>query len=151
MSRFGRKASVGVVVTALAVLASCGGNSTGPKTADLSGAWKWSANVSNSTAATSCVISGGFAISQTGSNFTAQASTFGESCTSPQGPANAVYSGFMSGSGQISGATATYSFAGCSFTGTATGTPVNRVSGTARCSDVDGPTYPFDGTFVMSR
>jgi len=151
MSRFGRKASAGAVVTALAVLASCGGSSTGPKAADLSGNWKWSANVTNSTVATSCVISGGFAISQTGSNFTAQASTFGEHCTSPEGPANAIFSGFFSGSGQISGETTTYSFAGCSFTGTATGTPVNRVTGTARCSNVEGPNYPFDGTFVISR
>jgi len=151
MSRIARQASVGVVVTTLAVLASCSGNSTGPKAADLSGRWKWSANVSNSTVATSCVIAGGFAISQTGSNFTAQSPTFGESCTSSEGQANAVFSGFLSGSGEISGATVTYSFAGCSFTGTATGTPLNLVSGTARCTDVDGPNYPFDGTFVMSR
>ena len=137
-------------MAALAVVVSCD-NSTGPKAADLSGGWKWSANVSNSTLSTSCVLSGGFGISQRGSNFTAEAVTYGESCISPEGQGNAIYSGLLSGNGQISGATATYSFAGCNFTGTITGTPVNRVSGTATCSDVAGPSYPFDGTFVMSR
>ena len=141
-------------MTAFAVLTSCGDNPTGPNGVDLSGGWKWSANVSNSTVATSCVISGGFKISQAGSNFTAESSTFGESCISPQGQGGAVFSGLLSGSGQLSGATATFSFAGCSFTGTARGTPgfpVNQLSGTARCSNVDGPNYLFDGTFVMSR
>ena len=151
MSRFGRKASVGVVLAAVALLTSCVGDSTGPKVADLSGGWKWSANVSNATVATSCVISGGFDVSQNGSNFTAEAPTFGESCTSAEGQGNAIYSGFLSGSGQISGATATFSFAGCSFSGTVTGTPVSQVSGTASCSNVEGPNYLFDGTFVMSR
>jgi hypothetical protein len=136
----------------LVLVASCGGDSTGPNsTRDLNGNWTISANYNNAQLQTSCALNGSLSIAQSGTTFTGQVSGSILTCAGPGGNASGNADGPVTG-GQINGNTVSYNNGECTYTGTITGSPANRAVGSTACSvAIGGTTYPFTGTFVVSR
>ncbi|HEY7195486.1 MAG TPA: hypothetical protein VH439_17215 [Gemmatimonadales bacterium] len=145
------------VVAGCAVVAACGSSgdaSTGPKAPlNIGGGWSLSVAVSNAAVGMSCQGSGLVSLVQIGSNFTGYVTNSGLVCTGANG---ATAGGSMDGpltGGQIDGTTVTVSDgSGCSYTGTASGSPVNRIDGHVTCMvPLNGTVYPFTGPFVATR
>jgi len=135
----------------LVLVASCGGDSTGPNSTDLNGNWTIAATYNNAQLQTTCTLNGSLSIAQSGTTFTGQVSGSVLTCASPGGNASSNGDGPVTG-GQINGNTVSYNDGQCTYTGTITGSPANRVEGSTACSvAIGGTAYPFTGTFVVSR
>jgi hypothetical protein len=139
----------------LALATACGGDGTGPSgPPSVAGNWQYSLNVSNAPLATSCSSSGMLTVTQSGSQFSGNASGL-TSCSGPGGQFTEQTAGPIGG-GQISGSNVSFQFplfeAGCTATGTFTGTPPNAMSGQASCTvAVSGQTVTLTGTWQASR
>ena len=134
------------------LVASCGGDSTGPNsTRDIEGNWTIAANYNNAQLQTTCTLNGSASIAQSGTTFTGQVTGSIVTCAGPGGTTSGNADGAVTG-GQINGSTLSYNNGECSYTGTITGTPANRVEGDTDCDvAIGGTTYPFTGTWVLSR
>lgn len=135
----------------LAALVACGGDATGPQAPDINGSWQLTGTINNASLGITCQAAGDVAINQSGATFTGQVSNSQEVCSDGTNTTSGTIDGPITG-GQISGTTATYSDGECTYTGTVSGTPANRIAGAVHCSvSVQGQTYPFDGTWQVSR
>jgi hypothetical protein len=138
-----------VILTA----AACGGDSTGPSDSTISvgGTWNLQANVSNSAVQVSCILVGQVSISQSGAQFNGQASNTQGKCSGPGGTFPFTGDGPLSG-GSISGNQVSYTDGICSYTGSASGRPVNLIQGNVSCNfPVQGTNIPMSGTWQLSR
>ena len=137
------------------VLTACGGggDSGGPSTpVDIDGTWNYSVTVSNSTVQVSCNTTGTMVINQAGDQATGTYSGQGE-CNGPGGSTGQQpVAGNVSG-GKINGNKVSFGDQeGCSYSGTASGTPTNAMGGNASCVvGVQGTNYTFRGTWSASR
>jgi len=135
------------------VATACGGNSsTGPSgPMSIAGTWSFSVNVSNSGLSTSCTAQGQVTINQNSSQFNGTYSD-ASTCTGPGGTTSSNNAGNISG-GQISGSQVSFSDdGGCNYTGTGSGSPVNRLSGNVSCTyAISGQNYTFSGTWQASK
>jgi hypothetical protein len=141
-------------LTAL-VLAACGGDGTGPsQSVSLTGGWQYAFNVSNSAAALSCTGTGSMTLTQSGSQFSGAANG-ATACSGPGGELTDQGTTSVTG-GQINGTQVSLQFqlfeAGCTGTGTASGTPTNSMNGTATCTFAYlGQQVTMTGTWQASR
>ena len=153
MPRLTRFAAVSLVVGAVAAVAACGSSSTAPTAVpDISGTWTVGASVSNAGLQVTCSLQGTATVQQSGSNFTGNFTGSTTTCTGPGGTVAGNADGPITG-GQIVGSTVSYNDGqGCAYTGTVTGTPANRIQGSATCQlAVAGQTYTFTGTWTAGR
>lgn len=142
------------VVAAVAAvgLAGCGGSdSTGPSPApNIAGRWIYGVNLSNAPLQVSCQGSGEFDVSQSGNSFSGTGSGT-MTCTGPGGSFTDATGGSIGG-GQITGNEVTFTDGECSYHGTFSGTPPNRMSGTVGCPvAISGTVYQFTGTWQAGR
>lgn len=114
------------------VVVACGGSGvTGPSgPANIAGSWTLSVNL------TSCTARAAVVLQQSGANFSgSQAGT--ETCP-PFGDASIdgpIISGAVAGASVSFAGALPFDGAGCVYTGTATGSPANRMSGPVTCFD----------------
>ena len=142
-----------ILVFATAVLAACGGgDSSGPSgDINVAGTWNYQANISNSGVALSCIATGTLTITQQGSQFSGQATNSTGLCTGPGGSAPFDANGPITG-GTVSGNSITYTDGICTYTGNASGNPINKVAGTVTCNfPIQGQNIPMTGTWQISR
>lgn len=144
---------VGIRQTVIVLLlAACGGgDGTGTSVASIAGVWSTSIGVSNSQVNLSCQFTGTATLSQSGTTFNGSYS--GTSlCTGPGGSTSDPSTGVIGG-GQITGSHVTFTDDdGCNYSGTITGSPANRISGTVSCLfAISGQTYTFTGTWQVNR
>jgi hypothetical protein len=128
---------------------ACGGDSTGPSdsTPSLAGGWNIQANISNSAAALTCIATGDLSLTQQGAQFSGSTTNSTGTCSGPGGTAAFDANGPISG-GQISGSQVSFTDGVCSYTGNATGSPVNLVKGDVSCNfPVQGQNLPMNGTW----
>ena len=143
-----------LALVALSAVVSCGGGgSTGPSLPSVDGDWHLTALVRNN-GPVSCFIDGALTISQSGDHFTGQVSGSTRYCLTTT-PGDSTDEGDVDGS--ITGGTIThnvtlsFSEGGCFFKD---GLIVDAqpVNGGAICNlSYQGQSYPFDGTFQLSR
>lgn len=137
----------------LAFLAlGCGDDApTEPEILNIEGTWSYSESFSSSSAELSCQADGTIAISQDGSNFTGSFNQQGV-CTDSEGT---VYDNSGSGTvegGHLEGNQALFSTGSCDYTGTSSGNPPDRVSGSVSCIiAVEGANYDLTGTWTATR
>jgi hypothetical protein len=130
----------------------CGSDSGGPATpVDISGAWNFTVDISNSTLLTACTATGTIDVTQSGGQASGSYDQ-SVSCTGPAGTNQTSLSGVISG-GKVSGTKVTFGDdGGCKYTGTATGDPATAMSGSVRCTlTVNAASYLFSGTWSASR
>jgi hypothetical protein len=141
-----------IALGAIAAVSCGGGDSTGPdSTRDIGGNWNGTATYNNAQLQITCTFSGSVSIVQSGTNFTGQVTGSVITCIGAGGASSGSGDGPITG-GQVNGNTLSYSNGGCTYTGTITGTPANRVEGDVSCDvAIGGTTYPFDGTWQISR
>jgi hypothetical protein len=153
MSRYPCMTALVIAASLSLALAACGGSdATAPDTvANIAGTWNLSETFSNSSQGISCNATGNVLIAQTGATFTGQVTGSTATCTTPSGPFTSNVDGSITG-GQINGNSVTYSDGTCNWTGTVSGSPINRVSGNLNCTlAVSGQNYPFSGTWQITR
>lgn len=141
-----------LLVGAALAITACGGDSTGPKVANIAGLWNYTDNTSSSSAGISCNSSGTVQINQTGSNFTGTANATSGTCTDSFGTTvdNTGTSGISGG--QITANQVSFQTQGCLFTGTISGNPANAMTGTETCTvAISGTNYTFTGPWQASR
>ncbi|HEY7235476.1 MAG TPA: hypothetical protein VH539_15080 [Gemmatimonadaceae bacterium] len=143
------------VVAACSLVAACGASSDatapqGPR--NIGGGWSVAIAMSNASLRITCQGNGLMSLVQTGTNFTGYVSNSGLLCTGPGGSAGGSWDGPLTG-GQVSGSEVSMSDdTGCSYNGTASGNPVNRIDGHVTCMvPAQGSVYPFSGPFVATR
>ena len=149
-----RKSLLLPMATLLLVVACGGSSSTAPTTLNIAGTWNFSDNISNSGLAASCSSTSTATVSQTGSSFTANVFNGTQVCTqngsvfSNLSGLSAVVSG-----GQINGTGLSWvDDSGCNYTGTISGSPPNRLSGSESCTiALSGAQYVFLGTWQAAR
>lgn len=144
-----RKAAFMLALASLAV--GCGDGPTEPRIPNIAGTWNYAESFSSSSAGLSCQDQGIITINQNGGNFTGSYNQQGV-CTDSQGNAyNNSGSGSIGG-GQIEGTRASFSAGSCNYSGTISGKPPNRVSGSVSCTVAAGGTdYHFSGTWTATR
>ena len=142
-----------LVVFAAVTLAACS-DASGPDVAQIAGSYSYTFGVSSSSAGLSCQGVGDIALQQTGAQFSG-VTNGAVLCTGPAGQLTDQGSSPITG-GQINGSQVSFEFAlfeaGCDASGTASGSPVNRLSGSASCAlVVSGQTVLLSGTWQASR
>jgi hypothetical protein len=144
------KGIFGLAAAMLFAATACSGDSTGLST-NLSGAWQFSENFSNSTLQMSCTSTGTVNMSHTGSSLAGNFTQTGI-CTAPSiGTVDNSGSGTIVG-GQVSGNRVSFQSGECTYTGTLTGSPANRITGTVTCViALVGQTFTFNGTWQAGR
>lgn len=135
---------------AVAVLAACGGDSSGPGTS-VAGSWLYS--VSNlSSGSLTCSSSGTtLSITQSGSSFSGSYSGGTLTCITPSGSSSVAIGGGAVVSGSISGNSVSFNLDTSDWhnSGTITG---GSMSGTVTVHlTVDGTTYTLTGNFGAAR
>lgn len=144
-------AAVSAVLVVVVAGSSCDGDSTGPEARDISGDWTLTATYNSAQLQTTCTLDGLLSLDQSGSTFTGLVTGSLLTCSGPGGTTSSNADGPITG-GQISGNTASYSDGECNYTGTISGSPANRVAGDVDCDvSIEGTTYPFTGTWQLSR
>ena len=139
-----------LVAAAAALFAACG-DSTGPVT--LGGSWSFNDAISNSQLATSCSSNASINLTQNGNTFNGSVASGTSTCSSSGSSNSAAMDGALFTGGQIQGTSISFTDdSGCSYTGTVSGNPVNRMSGDESCVvAVSGTNYTFTGTWQASR
>lgn len=153
-----RSAAIWAIALVLAfVAAACGGDSgpSGPDVLNMAGTYDYAFNVSNASLQVSCSGTGRLTINQNGAQFSGQSTDGATNCTGPGGQLVLANNGQVTG-GTINGNQISFSFplaeAGCNATGTASGSPVNNLSGIVTCTlAVSGQTVQLSGTWQGSR
>jgi hypothetical protein len=134
---------------------ACGSDSTtapsGPP--QIGGVWGLSVNYSNSLLAASCFTTQGtVGFAQTGTTFTATAQSGSANCTFGGAPSVESIVGTTFTGGQISGSSVTMTSGSCVYSGSITGSPPNKMSGTVSCQmAISGSTYLLTGNWSASR
>ena len=140
------------VAAAVVLAAACGGSdkTTGPT--NISGTWQFSDAVNNQQLSESCTSTASVNIVQNGSTFRGTVVSGSQTCNGPGGQTSGSLAGGTMG-GLINGASVSFSdVGGCFFTGTLSGSPVNRVSGNETCMvPIQGTSYTFTGTWQVTR
>ncbi len=128
-----------------------GGGSTGPGgPLDVTGSWNLSAAMTNSSLAASCVSSGTLVIGQSGGAISGTATRI-DTCTIGSAHPADTLAGTID-AGQVTGATASFKIASCTYQGAITGAPTNQMGGTTSCIlTFSGTPYPLGGTWHASR
>jgi hypothetical protein len=125
-SIFGMALVLGIGLTA------CSDDGTEPNNADLSGMWQFSGTLANSGLGVNCNATGTATITQTGATIAGSIVQQG-SCSTPAGAIdNSGTSPIMNG--QVSGSNVSFRVGGCSYGGTISGNPPDRMSGSATCT-----------------
>ena len=132
-----------------AFLVACSSDSNSPS-ANISGSWSFTDNISNSTLGVSCMSQGTAAYTQTGTQVSATA-TVHAVCTGPGGVADTTGTNTLAG--DIDGDNVSFQdSSGCTLEGTVSGSPSNRMSGTEHCTvAISGQNYAFTGTWSSVR
>jgi hypothetical protein len=140
-------------IAVLLVVAACGGSDKATGPTNISGAWQYSDGVSNGQLSVSCTSNAAVNISQNGATFTGTISSGSQNCTGPGGTFSSSLAGLTIGGGQINGSSVTFTDGGgCSYTGTISGNPSNRISGNETCVvPFSGTNYTFTGTWQATR
>jgi len=128
---------------------ACGGENpaapAGPP-ASIDGDWYYGETFRDAAQQISCSDTGVISVAQVGDGFGAFVVVNGN-CITPAGSFPFSDSGAVTG-GHVSGNTVTFTAPGCSYSGTAQGTPPATVSGTLRCTQTDqGVTITLTGTW----
>lgn len=132
-------------------LIGCGGDSTGPGTVDITGTWLVTATLNNSSLGITCNEQGTATVTQSGTNVSGQFTNSLATCSTPSGTASESLDGPLTG-GQVLGTTATFVNSECTYTGTISGSPPNRIQGAATCQvSVQGQVIPLTGTWLATR
>lgn len=144
-----------MALTMAAVLIACGGSSsTAPTTLNIAGTWNFTDAVSNNALAASCNSTSTANVSESGSSFTANVSNGTQVCTQ-NGSVISNLSGLTAvvSGGQINGTGLSFvDDGGCNYTGTISGSPPNRLSGSESCTlALSGAQYIFLGTWQAAR
>jgi hypothetical protein len=139
-----------LVAAAAALFAGCG-DSTGPVT--LGGSWSFTDAISNNQLATSCQSSASIDLTQNGNTFNGSVATGSSTCSSGTSSNTSAIDGSLFGAGQISGTSISFTDdGGCTYNGTVSGNPVNRMSGDESCVvALSGTNYTFTGNWQASR
>lgn len=141
------------ILLALTVFAvACGGDSsTGPSS--IAGTWQFSDTLSNGQLSVSCSSTASVNITQSGATFSGSIISGTTTCTGPGGQTSTNLAGVGITSGQVNGSSVSFNDdGGCSYTGTVSGNPANRVSGNETCViSVAGTNYTFTGTWQTTR
>jgi alpha-tubulin suppressor-like RCC1 family protein len=137
--------------TTLFVLACSSDNSTQPGTPiDVSGAYAFQEDFASQAAGVSCTAHGTVVITQTDARFSGTVDQIG-TCTGPGGTVDNSGVGNFS-NGRIKGTHVTFSFAGCSYSGTTQGDPADGATGTVTCTvTVQGTQIVLTGTWQVGR
>jgi hypothetical protein len=144
------------LVGTLLVVWACGGGDSGGSatptgTANLAGGWIWQSNGSNSELGVTCVASGQLTLTQADNQVSGVLANSAASCLA-SGHSYQFDPGGDFTNGVVSGNTFTYNDPVCQFTGTASGSPPNKVEGPASCNlDYLGVQIPLTGTWEMHR
>jgi hypothetical protein len=138
----------------LAAFACGGDDGLSPSSVlQIGGQWSFSETYTDTPLSTTCTNQSTVNFTQTGSTFTGSSVQTG-SCTDPSGTFDNSGS-FQLRSGRVDATNVTWSDDGapvCNYTGTITGTPPDRMSGTVRCNGVvGGITFDARGTWNMTR
>lgn len=141
-----------VALLAAGLVGACGGD-TGPKgPPNVSGSWNFNDAVSNSGLGLSCVSSATVNVVQTGSNFTGTVVNGTQTCTAGGQSSSGDLTGGTVDGGQISGSSISFTTEGCQYSGTVTGSPANRMSGSENCVFAyNGTNYTLTGTWQASK
>lgn len=132
-------------------LGACGSDTTGPTTQDITGTWLVTATLNNSTLGLTCNEQGTATLTQSGGNVAGSLTNSVATCTGPGGSGSASLDGPIAG-GQVSGSTATFANGECTYTGTISGTPPNKIQGNATCQvSLQGQVVPLTGTWLAVR
>jgi len=149
----------------LGILA-CGSDSTAPES--ISGNWTFSDATSNARLSGSCHATGTISITQTGSSFTGTVISGSNSCTVGTQSSTGSIAGSAIGDGRITAPAVSFTDntlteadletlvtkrgGACKYTGTISGSPVNRMTGDETCTVALLDTYfGFSGTWQLSR
>jgi hypothetical protein len=112
--------------------------------------WQFSGTFSNASLQVSCNATGTANLTQSGNNLSGTAVQQG-SCNGPGGTIDNSGSGNITG-GQLNGTSVSFQWDECSYTGTVSGDPANRMSGNTTCTiAVLGQDYTFTGQWQASR
>jgi hypothetical protein len=118
----------------------------------IAGTWSVAANISNAVLATSCSATDQVVVAQNGSQFSGTYA--GTSvCTGPGGIVANNTAGTIGGGLIVNGTDLSFSDdAGCNYTGSGSGSPVNRLAGHVSCVlAYGGSTYAFTGTWQATH
>lgn len=144
-----------LLATTIAGTAACGSDSTGTSGApDVSGSWSISATLTNAQIPANCSIAGTVNLVQNGNSLTATNTAGSETCTvSGAMSTSSIVGGTATGT--LSGSNITITTTGaapCTFTGTVTGSPPNKASGTVNCPvQFTGTTVALTGNWQITR
>jgi len=138
-----------LLLLALGAALACGGENpaapAGPP-ARIDGDWYYGEHFSDQANQITCRDSGVISVAQAGDGFGALVVVNG-TCVGPGGSFPFSDSGAVTG-GHVSGNTVTFTAPGCSYSGTAHGTPPSSVSGSLSCTQTDqGVTLTLTGTW----
>lgn len=144
------------MVLGIVLLAACE-KSTAPST--LTGEWQFSEQASGSSPVglISCSDSGTLRIEQDGTAVVVTPETVTGVCTRGTSSSSGTLDGGIFGRGQINGSSVTFDDLtgdiGCSFIGTVSGSPPNRLEGTEECEFLypDGIGVTYTGTWSATR
>jgi hypothetical protein len=148
------RALFGTLLFATACGGGDGGGTTNPTgAANLAGSWIWQSksNGPNKALGATCVASGQLTLSQSGNQVSGVLANASASCLAG-GDSYEFDPGGDFNNGVVSGNTFIYDDGVCRFTGTASGSPPNKVEGPASCDlDYLGATVPLTGAWEMHR
>jgi hypothetical protein len=134
---------------------ACGSDDgpSAPSVLQVGGQWNFSETYTDTTLATTCTNQSTVNFVQTGSTFTGNSVQTG-SCTDATGTFDNS-GGFQLRNGSVDASNVSWNDDGlpvCNYTGTISGTPPDRMSGTVRCNGVvSGITFDARGTWQMTR
>lgn len=142
-------------VLLLLTAVACGGDDepTAPSILQVGGVWTFTESYTDTPLQTTCSNQATVTFAQTGASFTGNSVQTG-SCTDPTGTfANSGT--FQLRNGRVDNNNVQWTDDGepvCNYTGTISGTPPNRMSGTVRCNGVvANVSYDARGTWQMTR
>jgi len=126
-----------ILLPALGWLVACGENPASPgPPAGIDGDWHYGESFSDPVHQITCTDTGAISITQAADSFSALVVVAG-TCATPGGNVPFRDSGAVVG-GRVSGNTLTFVALGCSYRGTAQGTPPTSAGGSLTCSDRKG-------------
>ena len=132
-----------------AAVVACSSTTAPSATPNIAGTWALSGSASNSSVSAVCTLKGQLAVQQSGTTVTGQVSGSTASCTGPK-PVSGTIDGTLAG-GKLSGAAVSFTEQSCTFTGTVTGSPSNKMTGPLSCQVKELANATVTGTWTASR
>ncbi|HUL69545.1 MAG TPA: hypothetical protein VLT17_04815 [Gemmatimonadales bacterium] len=146
-----RAGTLGAALICAGLLACGGDGGAGPNPTPgpATGIWSYFENIGNTALQVTCTDQGTLQITQSNASFRADVNQSG-SCTGPGGIAD--NSGTASITGTISGSSITFAIAGCNYTGTLYGSPIDSAAGTTSCPvTVNNQPYQITGPWFAVK